>query len=323
MNINLDFADVLTRAWRLTWKHKILWIFGILAGLGRGGGGGGGNNFQFDQSNFDFGPGGPNLPPNLERQFEGLDPNVVIALGIGLVCLGLLIAIVFFVLQVIGRGGLIGGLVRADASGAVTFGEAWAVGVRKFWTLFIIGLVIGIPLLIVVLILIVPTILLGAATFGIGLLCLIPVICVVVILAVAAGIFGYFAQLAAVIEDLNWSAAFSRAWQVIRANLGNIIILGLIVLVIGGILGFVIGLPFLLIVAPALLAVAGVAGGSQALTAAGIGLALACCAVYLPIAIVLSGVLETWTTAAFTLAYQKFTGEAPAAPQAAPPIVTA
>jgi len=29
----LDFGEVLTRAWKITWKHKILWAFGLVTML--------------------------------------------------------------------------------------------------------------------------------------------------------------------------------------------------------------------------------------------------------------------------------------------------
>ena len=28
----MDFSEVLGKAWRIIWKHKVLWIFGIFAG---------------------------------------------------------------------------------------------------------------------------------------------------------------------------------------------------------------------------------------------------------------------------------------------------
>ena len=38
----MNYGEVLSRAWQIIWKYKVLWIFGILAGLGSGGGGSGG-----------------------------------------------------------------------------------------------------------------------------------------------------------------------------------------------------------------------------------------------------------------------------------------
>ena len=42
----MNYSEILSRAWQIIWKHKVLWIFGILAGCANsgGGGGGGGNN---------------------------------------------------------------------------------------------------------------------------------------------------------------------------------------------------------------------------------------------------------------------------------------
>jgi hypothetical protein len=47
--------------------------------------------------------------------------------------------------------------------------------------------------------------------------------------------------------------------------------------------------------------------GTTALLLAGL-----CLVAYIPIAIIIGGVLRTWTTAAWTLAYQQLTGRAPA-----------
>jgi uncharacterized membrane protein YgcG len=53
---NFNFGEVLTRAWKIIWKHKILWIFGILASCARGSGGGG--NGGGGSRNYQTSPGG-------------------------------------------------------------------------------------------------------------------------------------------------------------------------------------------------------------------------------------------------------------------------
>ena len=82
--MNFNFGEVLTRAWQITWKFKVLWIFGILAGCARGGGGGsgGGGNTGVETQ-------GPNLPPQMERWFETFAQNATqyIVIGIALLCL--------------------------------------------------------------------------------------------------------------------------------------------------------------------------------------------------------------------------------------------
>ncbi len=43
----MDFGEVFSKAWKIIWKYKILWLFGIFASCsGGGGGGGGGKRFR-------------------------------------------------------------------------------------------------------------------------------------------------------------------------------------------------------------------------------------------------------------------------------------
>ena len=43
----MDYSNVISRAWKIIWKHKVLWIFGILSGCASGGGGG--SNFRYSE----------------------------------------------------------------------------------------------------------------------------------------------------------------------------------------------------------------------------------------------------------------------------------
>ena len=46
----MEFGEILTKAWKIIWKFKILWVFGILSSCGHGGGGAVGEVIQ--ASNF-------------------------------------------------------------------------------------------------------------------------------------------------------------------------------------------------------------------------------------------------------------------------------
>ena len=316
--MSLDFGSILGRAWRITWENKVLWIFGVLASLGGGGGGGGNAGTQF--SSGDFGRGRePQLPPEVERFVDRLNNNdpMLIAIVVGVTCLLLLLALVFFVLSIIGRGGLIGGVQLANANGRVTFGEAWSVGTRHFWRLFLIGLLVGLVIFALALVTLVPTAIFAGVTFGVGLLCFFPVLCVFILAAIVLGIIAYFAQIAAVIENLGVTDALRRAWEVIRANLGAIIVLGIILVVVGGIAGFVIALPLIAVVFPPMI---GIMSGDEGGMRAGIAVAAICFVAYLPVLLLASGILQTWITSAWTLAYQQFTRPAaPASPSEVSP----
>ena len=73
----MDFGKILTRAWEIIWKFKVLWIFGILASCGQGtssGGGGGGNTgFQFSGKDVNLHPEVNRYFSQIERFFDNID----------------------------------------------------------------------------------------------------------------------------------------------------------------------------------------------------------------------------------------------------------
>jgi hypothetical protein len=327
--MNIDYGEILGRAWRITWKHKILWIFGILAGLGRGAGssgnsGGSGNvqfsgNPPFQGGQFPLSPEAERFFSQIGRFFDMVDPTTVIAVVIGLICLAFLVSLVFMALQIIGTGGLIGGVQTADGTGQVTFGQAWRIGTKYFWRLFLLGLLIGVAGFVIVLVLLVPGILIAVGTMGIGVICLIPLICVLGVVGIVLGVLQHFAQFAIVLEDKGVIDSLKRSWEVVKAAVGPVIILGLILLLIGGVASFVLALPLILVVVPAVLGMVGllVEGGQTLGTVALVAAGLVCVA-WTPIMFVLDGIVQTWTMSAWTLAYKQFVAKMPGQPAPMP-----
>jgi hypothetical protein len=307
--MSLDYGNILRRAWNITWKHKILWLFGILAGLvGAGAGNPGGRgpdiNYQFNYQD-------PDLPPGIRRLFGNvdLDQNVILAIIAGLACVALIVFVVFVVLAVIGRGGLIGGIRLADQQGRVSFGEAWGIGLSKFLPVFLIGLVVWVVGLLIT----------GASTLLAATICLLPLACVGFLLVAVLGVWTQLAQIAAVKEGLDVFGALGRAWQVIRDNLASIIILGLILVVINVVVGFLLAAPIVAIVFPAVVGL--IFLSNQAAIAGNLGLIVAglCFVIYVPIAIIIGGILQTWVTAAWTLAFEQLSAPRPAVGPAVTP----
>jgi len=79
----MDYGEVLQKAWKIIWKHKILWLFGLLASCGRGGGGGsggGGSSGNYGNASIPLIQNNPfqNLTPwfdKTERTFQNLVDN--------------------------------------------------------------------------------------------------------------------------------------------------------------------------------------------------------------------------------------------------------
>ena len=190
----MDYGNLLSRAWQITWKHKLLWIFGILAAFG---GGGGRFNFGFTGPNMGGrGSGGSPLPSDLLYQLSRPETvTVILAAG----CVLVVIALVLFVIGLIARGGLIGGIRLAADGNSLAFGEVWAAGTRYFPRLLGIALLLAVPVILIAVIFGGIAIL----TSGIGLICLVPLLCLIVPAFIVAGIIAYFAQFAVVLEDLG------------------------------------------------------------------------------------------------------------------------
>ncbi len=300
--MNFNFGEILSRAWQITWKYKVLWIFGILAGCSQGGGSGGGNSaFQTDSSD-------QNLPPALKQfthQMEdfvqwSLD-NWWIFIVIFLVIL-LLIAIGVF-LGTIGRIGLIKGSYKAEQEEPETlvFGELFSTSMPYFWRVFLLSFLIGLAFVL----LFMPLAFFGVLTAGIGFLCLLPLICVLIPVAWVVSVLIEQANRAIVLEDLGIMDALRRAWEIVRSNIGPLLIMSLILGGISILAGIVIALPIFIVVFPTVFTF--FMGGGDSFTplyVAGI-----CICLYIPVSLVAGGILQTFTQSSWTLTYMRLTRE--------------
>ena len=335
--MNLDLGSLFSRAWKITWNNKILWLFGVFAALGRGAGNGnpGGNSNYRTSGPSNFPSGQPGLPPEVGRWFNDVQnaAPTIITIVIGVICVAILIGLAIYVLSLLGQGGLIGGARLADSQGHVTFGEAWQLARRNVWRLFLVNLPLLLLGILIALIAFVAAIaFLGALAtggdsrslaggLGVLLVCGIPLICILALGALLLKILIFFARFGVVLEDLAPMAAFRRAWQVLIANLGSIVVLGIILIIAGAVFGFLVALPLIIVVLPVILGGLGTAVTGQAISLAAGGIfALVCCAAYFPVLLVLQGVYETWATSTWTLAWLQLTGARPAVPVAPYPV---
>ncbi len=314
--MTFNFGEVLTRAWQITWKYKVLWIFGILAGCTNGGGGGGGGG----NTNFSTGPSENwNVPPEvqqfvawMERFVQWAADNLWIFIIVGLVFLLLVVISIF--LGTIGKIGLIKGSYQAEMGAEkLAFGELFSASMPYFWRVFGLSFLIGLA----VFLLFVPLILLGVLTAGLVLLCLLPLICLLIPVGFAVGIIVKQADRAIVLEDLSIWDGLKRGWDISRANVGPLLVMGLILFGISLVLGIVIALPIFIVVFPTIFAFA--IGEGRSFTP--LYLALACICLYAPVSWVLNGILNTFTQSAWTLTYLRLTRtpELPEAPVFAEP----
>jgi len=273
----------------------VLWIFGILAGCSGAGGNAGNIRTSWQQE----------APPEVEQffnRFSGV-PDWQIALFVGILILIILVfVLVAIFLGTIGRIGLIQGAAQVDRGATrLTFGELFSQSTPYFWRVFGLSLVVGIATFLVVILLVLFVVLGSVVTLGIGAVCLVPLLCLAVPVGWLVSIIVEQANIAIVLENRGIIEGLQRGWEVVRNNLGPVIVMGLI-LVVGVALigGFIVALPIALVAAPAILGTL-----SEAPQAAGSGWLITglCFVAYLPVLLLLNGILSSFIGTAWTYTF--------------------
>jgi membrane-anchored glycerophosphoryl diester phosphodiesterase (GDPDase) len=289
--MNFNFGEVLTRAWQIIWKHKILWVFGIFASCSRGGGGGNAGRGGGGNGNQQF----PQWQQTMDQIGRWINDNMWIVAVIVIVALLLVVLAIF--LGTIGRIGLIKGTQRAEQGAErLIFGELFSESMPYFWRVFGLSVLIGLISLLILL----PLIFFGVITAGVGFICLLPLFCILVPVLWAVSVVIEQANAAIVLENLGIGDGLRRGWEVVRNNPGPMIVLALILFIGSGVIGFIIALPVIAAVLPFVF-------GAATNNTNPVWFGVVCCAIYFPILLVLSGILTAYMQTVWALTYMRLT----------------
>jgi hypothetical protein len=309
--MSINYSSILTKAWTITWKFKILWIFGFLAMLG---GSGSGVSSSGPQASYNFRGSETStaqVPPewrNFTDQLSTVPLNTWIDIAVGVVCCLFLLVVACWVLSIIGRGGLIGGIVKADASGSIKFREAWGTGLRYFWRLLVIRLLRIVVGLLVAIVVFLPGVFLGIITCGLGF---IPLFCGAIVIGALIALWFLLMDYAVVVENQGIGEAVGRAWTILRDNIGPAVIFYLIQFAVS------LGVAFVLVilVSPAavliFLSVLPLVTHAGALNVAMLVAGLILLVLFMLVSALVNSVYTVWQAAVWTFAYQAFTARQP------------
>lgn len=329
----MNYGYALKRAWQIIWKHKILWIFGILAGCtnSRSSSMGGSYNTGY-QGNFNTFPNEfpNNISPALERQimrffltferqaerfFDTFMQPAVLAALIGIL---FLIWIVFIFLGTIGRIGLIRGTEQAEKGIERLFlGEVFSGSLPYFWKFIGLVLLVWLPYLLILLIL-------GSiAIFGVFLseiagsegwiiifvifALFVGFIIILSIISLGISIFLKLAQNALVIEDLDSLNAIKRGWHIFKTKFWQTLLMAIILFLIEAFIGTVLALPPVIIIFAMITSF--IVDGSA--TMMPLNIVALFFAVYIPLFIIANGILIAYTQSAWTLTYLQLSHQKP------------
>lgn len=314
----MNYGDLLKRAARLTWRYKVLWIFGILLALTAGGGGGGGGSSVANSGN-----GAGAMPP----AFSGFEmPGPEFWAGVAGVfalccCLLLILAVVATIVQYVARTALYRSVDQIEETGATL---TWRQGFRLGWSnralrMFLLDLLVGIVAVVASLILLTlaaaPLLLLLfrsdlatalgiAGTIGLEIL----VILVIVVAIIIINVLQQFWRREIALADRTVGEALSLGTRLARRKAGDVAVFWLLMAVIGVVFGLVLFLITFALIFAGVVIGGGLGYGLYALSDSWIlalvaGLPIFLVIMIIPTAIV-KGIYLVFESSAWTLAYR-------------------
>jgi hypothetical protein len=235
--MSFDFGEVLTRAWQITWKHKILWVFGLLSML---------VGLLFFPIGF--------APAFSIFMAEGDIPFWVEqpAFVIGFFGAFFLLMVASFFIGALTQAAISVGALRAEQKGEdITFNETLKASLPYFWRFTgIMALLMG-GVFLVMFGFFAIQMLVSLLTLGLGAICLVPLQFLLYPLMIVAYAWQEQALASIVVDDLRVLEAAKRGWQVFRKNMLPVVLITLILyLGVGMVSGFVslpIMIPFFVI----------------------------------------------------------------------------
>ena len=320
--MKFDIVEVFIRAAKITWKYKVLWIFGILASCGRRSGGSSNSGGNGNGS----GTGGNPLSSEMMRQAEAFftsvgrwfEQNTWIIFALIVFVLIVIILQTFFIL--IGTAGLARGVVKVE-NGAeqLVFGELFSESLGYFWRLFGAALVIWLPVMVIFIgLLFVGMIPLissaqsgGNAMAGMSAVFFLSLCCCMFPVLIALGLYHVQVKRSILVDDLGVFDALARGWQIFSQNIIGLLLVGVVLFIASFIIGILVAIPVLLLIFPLMISfMQGNITSWQPFIATGIF--LICC--YSPVAWFITGIFTTYTESVRTLAYLRITKPAQEAP---------
>ncbi|NLG27613.1 MAG: hypothetical protein GX557_06855 [Chloroflexi bacterium] len=152
----MEYSKILKRAWQITWRHKVLWLFGLLIAFFGGAAAwrpSRGLSYGIDASDLQnwsqrwpglFGQRwGWRTMPLLRGLATGQYTGAIVALLALLGFLGLIWAIASVIVRYTSTGALIGAVDDIEQGHAPRFRSSWRRGWPRFLRLFAIDLLIG------------------------------------------------------------------------------------------------------------------------------------------------------------------------------------
>src|SRR5829696_6357661 len=324
----MNYGDLIRDAFRITLRNRYLWFFGFFAGgtgsnfIGNVPSGGNFNPGSFDPD--DFQRSGAGLS-GLSAQFgQGVLGNTVLILGI--IVVALLLVLFFIFMGIISQGALADSVAAIDRGEGRRFGSTFASGMGNFWRVlgyYVVFFLIALGLVVVIGI---PVALLIGGTFAatqsigarvtVAVIVGIVAILLLIVVFIPLAIIGQYALREIVVGRERVLASVGSGYGIFRRNLGRSLLLWLIQL--GLSIGIGIAFLLLLLIVGLVLAIPAIALAVAGYTTAAIIAGVIAGLILLPILLVATGAIGTFSHSYWTLAYLRLTAPPTPSPGSSP-----
>jgi len=229
--MDFDFGEILTRALKITWKHKVLWLFSAMPTI---------MSFLFVPFMF--------LPiffsetdPYREPFF--VDQPVYVLLFIGF---SLFISALSVVLYGISSSAVTLGVLQVDGgTEKLGTGKLFEDSKPYWWRVLGVLLLSGIGISFIFMVVFGCMTMIGAVTVGLGFICMMPLFLVIYPIMMVLYGFIEISQAAVVVDDIGVTDAIRRGWELVKVNFWRILLISFIVYMGISILSSIIVLPFM------------------------------------------------------------------------------
>ncbi len=324
----MNISRIIRRSFEITRDYRALWLFGFILALTTPGGGGGNGGGSSSGGGGSFtAPAG--LASKINLSLGQMDDGAMVALAVGMAILALLVTAIFTIARVVAETAMIRMVDGYEATGArVSVSQGFRLGwSRGALRIFLIDLLVGLAAMLGVALLLgiaaAPLLLwtldievLGILGTVFAILLGIPALILIVVGIIGLVILVQFFHRAAVLEERGAIESLHRGWQVARQRLGQTFLLGVTLFAIGLVITLAL-LPLfflLLVIGGTLAGLPGLlAGLLTSLFAQGaapwvVGLILALpifTTVVIAPALFASGLVQVFSSSAWTLAYRE------------------
>lgn len=288
--MNFDLGEILTRAFQITWRHKVLWLFNALPVL---------VSLLILPMMFvpmiflgDGSFGGPYF----------MEEPVYIILFL-LFSIG--VTLLSFVLYGISSSAVILGTKQADEDTEnFTFKSLFNDSKPYWWRVVGVVLLLSLGVSIVFAVIFGCMALFGAVTVGLGFICAAPLMLLIYPVMMVLYSIIEESQVAVVADELGVIDAVKRGWELVRANFWRILLISLVVYLGISILSSVVMLPLM---SPMFLIPFFLDGGTEFNPRTMMLFMGGFSSIFIPVMALVQGVMVTLLKSTYTLVYLRLT----------------